>query len=66
MSSPQAVGLFLTVSISYFLPHQYIYIYIYQMYLELKEEQILTSTPLNVFLLDVNFDKSTIRFVGLK
>ena len=36
------------------------------MYLELKEEQILTSTPLNVFLLDVNFDKSTIRFVGLK
>ena len=28
MSSPQAVGLFLTVSISYFLPHQYIYIYI--------------------------------------
>ena len=64
MSSPQAIGLFLTVSISYFLPHQYIYIY--QMYLELKEEQILTSTPLNVFLLDVNFDKSTIRFVGLK
>ena len=43
MLSPQAVDLFLTVSISYFLPHQYIYIYIYQMYLELKEEQILTS-----------------------
>ena len=43
MLSPQAVDLFLTVSISYFLPHQYIYIYIYQMYLELKEEQNLTS-----------------------
>ena len=30
------------------------------------EEQSLTSTLLNVFLLDVNFNKSTIRFIGLK